>query len=675
MKVKISVFLTFWTCSLLLLGQNKQSTTNQFITYAYPITDISIDGDLSDWPEEAVVIAVKNKLWGADLNAESDLTATFQTGYSLKENALYFGMVIKDDDLIKKDEPAWNNQDTYSFYVNEQYDLKGSGIVRYTMAENFKDQTNPAQHWDPLLQDYISWEKVDYKINTSENATIIELKYTLNESITIGQVIGVGHMVVDQDEEEQTVLGWVGRSGKSSNSQPGRIGSIVFADDELTVGTLSGKVVWKDTTNLIPSFVSARSVENNDRWFYLPVSEEGDFSAVLPSGEWLLNLGANTFLRDEGYYRVDPDLNQQVTIKPEQNNVRELVMRLYPEPNLPRSGNLLGDMTDASRKKIDATIAAYMDYYEIEGASFAAWKDGEITHQNTYGVKNNYTGDPVVENTLFEVASITKPTFAFVVMRLYEKGIIDLDEPLYKHLEFDLIKDQEYSKLITARHVLSHQTGFPNWSNGPRIEFRFEPGKGYGYSGEGFEYLKRVLVAITKKSMNQLFQEELIEPLGLKNFYYQTHPYGIEHKSNGHYDGYPGMIDFPNEPGVAWSLVTTPADYMEFANAIHQRKGLKPATYEMMLGKQNEYYDENDEGLSDITEHVGLGWFIETTPYGKVIKHGGNNGDFMSQFKLYDDLGLAFMVTTNGYSGYLLTGEAEKFLIDADEMSKRLKNE
>lgn len=674
MKAKTSVFLACWICNLCLSGQQMQSDAKCFIAYAYPMTGISIDGNLSDWPEEAPSIPIENRLWGAELNAESDLTATFQTGYSLEENALYLALVIKDDEIIEKEEPAWNNQDTYSLYVNEQYDLKGSGIVRYTVAENFKDETNPAQHWDPLLSDYISWEKIDYQMNTSGRTTTIELKYTLNESIAVGQVIGVGHIVVDQDQEGQTVLGWVGRSGKSSYSQPGRIGSIVFANDQLTIGNLSGKVVWKDTTNLIPSFVSVQSVENNARWFYLPVSEVGDFSAVLPSGEWVLNLGANTFLRDEGYYRVDPELIQKITIKPEQNNFHEFVMRLDPEPNLLRSGNLLDSMTDTSRKKIDATIQSYMTYYEIEGASFAAWKDGHITHRNTYGVKNNYTGDKVMDNTLFEVASITKPTFAFVVMRLYEKGIIDLDEPLHKHLEFDLIKHHEYSKLITARHVLSHQTGFPNWANGSKIEFKFEPGKGYGYSGEGFEYLKRVLVAITKKSMNQLFQEELITPLGLKNFYYQTHPYGIEHKSCGHYDGYPGMIDFPNEPGVAWSLVTTPVDYMEFANAIHQRKGLKPATYEMMLGKQNEYYDGNEEGLPDISTHVGLGWFIQNTPYGKVIQHGGNNGDFMSQFKLYDDLGLAFMITTNGYTGYLLTGEAEKFLIDPEVMKQRVED-
>ena len=92
-----------------------------------------------------------------------------------------------------------------------------------------------------------------------------------------------------------------------------------------------------------------------------------------------------------------------------------------------------------------------------------------------------------------------------------------------------------------------------------------------------------------------------------------------------------------------------------------------------MLSKQNEYYEGDEEDLPDVKVHVGLGWFVDNTPYGKVIRHGGNNGDFMSQFKLYDDLGLAYMLTTNGYTGYLLSGEADKFLINPEKLKKKFK--
>ncbi|MEO0339353.1 MAG: serine hydrolase [Bacteroidota bacterium] len=673
MLFRSTTLLLFCLCSQLLFAQ--APIPDEFIAPAYPLSGITIDGELSDWPQKVRSYPIANRLWGDDAASAEDYSGSFKVGYSQAENALYIAVKITDEEQVENENPAFNNQDTYTFYINEQYKMKGSGIVRYTVAENFKDATDPAQHWDPLIGSYISWDRLDYQIKTKGNTTFIELKYTLKEPITVGRVIGVGQMVADQDGEVNSAYGWVGRSGKSSYAQPGRIGSVIFADEGIGFGTLTGKVVWRDTSiNLIPSNISVTSAEHSDQWFYLPVTREGDFSVTLPAGDWVLNLGANTFLRDEGYYRVPPDWTKQITVESGKNNTFEYVMKLDEEPDLLKSGNLLAEIKKGkARKKVDAAIEAYMDYYEIEGVSFATWKDGKITYKNTYGVKNNYTGEKVNSKTLFEVASITKPTFAYIVLRLYEKGVIDLDEPLYKHLEFDLIKDHEYAKLVTARHVLSHSTGFPNWANGRKIEFRFKPGNGYSYSGEGFEYLKRVIQKITGKNITQVFQEELIEPLGLEHFYYVEHPYGIEHKSNGHYDGYPGMIDFPLEAGVAWSLVTTPESYMKFADAIHQRKGLKPETYEMMLSKQNPLpNDDDDDEQSDIEEYVGIGWFVEKTPYGTVIKHGGNNGDFMSQFKLYDDLGTAFFLTTNGYTGYYLSGEAEKFLIDSEKMEKQL---
>ncbi|MEL7004843.1 MAG: sugar-binding protein [Bacteroidota bacterium] len=289
MSTKRSTLIIIWLSSQLLYAQNRESIPHEFITYAYPITGLTIDGDLNDWPEQSLSYPIKNKLWGVDPSSTEDLSASFQAGYSLSENALYLALTITDDNGTESETPTWNNQDNYTLYMNEQYDIKGSGIVRYTLAENFRDATNPSHHWDPMLAEYISWKKLDYQIKADEKGTTIELKYTLKEPISVGRVIGVGHMVVDQDDQENSVVGWVGRGGKSSYSQPGRIGSIVFADDNLTKGTLSGKVVWNDTTiNLIPSYVSVKSAENSDRWFYLPVDKEGHFSAILPTGDWVL---------------------------------------------------------------------------------------------------------------------------------------------------------------------------------------------------------------------------------------------------------------------------------------------------------------------------------------------------------------------------------------------------
>jgi CubicO group peptidase (beta-lactamase class C family) len=112
------------------------------------------------------------------------------------------------------------------------------------------------------------------------------------------------------------------------------------------------------------------------------------------------------------------------------------------------------------------------------------------------------TGEKVNDLTLYEAASITKPVFAFAVQRLAERGVIDLDKPLYLYLPYEDIAYDDRYKLMTARHVLTHRTGFPNWrsmNEDGKLNLKFTPGTGYGYSGEGFEYLKMVIEKITGK--------------------------------------------------------------------------------------------------------------------------------------------------------------------------------
>ncbi|MEO0333907.1 MAG: hypothetical protein AAF223_19910, partial [Bacteroidota bacterium] len=229
--------------ALLLLSQLLFAQTNEVIPYeahafAQPISGITIDGDMSDWPEEFMAYPIKSKMWGDDLASPEDLTAKFHVGYSKEDNTILLAIII-DDDYAKEDEnPSWNNQDTYTFYVNEQYKINGSGVARYSLANNFKDATDPTDNWDPLLKEYIDWERLDYQIKTKDKRTIIELKYELKDPIYVGRTIGVGHMIIDEDSDGGTGLGWIGRGGKSSYSQPGRVGVVTFAGNGLRSGTL-----------------------------------------------------------------------------------------------------------------------------------------------------------------------------------------------------------------------------------------------------------------------------------------------------------------------------------------------------------------------------------------------------------------------------------------------------
>jgi len=106
-------------------------------------------------------------------------------------------------------------------------------------------------------------------------------------------------------------------------------------------------------------------------------------------------------------------------------------------------------------------------------------------------------------NTIFNVASLTKPVNAMVALKLVSQGKLSLDEPLYKYWTDPDIASDPRNKKITARLILSHQTGFANWrwmNGGKKLKFEFDRGTRYQYSGEGLEYLR---IALEKKFKNR----------------------------------------------------------------------------------------------------------------------------------------------------------------------------
>ena len=149
-----------------------------------------------------------------------------------------------------------------------------------------------------------------------------------------------------------------------------------------------------------------------------------------------------------------------------------------------------------SFSEMEAFLKSQMDTIRMPGLSFAVINDEQIVYHKTFGVTNVETKQQVSDETIFDAASMTKTPFAFLVMRLAEKGILDLDKPLFTYLPYpDIAHDKRY-KLITARMVLSHTTGFPNWrffNKDGKLDIKFTPGTQFQYSGEGYEYLANVI--------------------------------------------------------------------------------------------------------------------------------------------------------------------------------------
>ncbi len=139
-----------------------------------------------------------------------------------------------------------------------------------------------------------------------------------------------------------------------------------------------------------------------------------------------------------------------------------------------------------------------MDQTIVPGLSIVLIKDAKIACRKGFGVKDGASKETVDADTMFEAASMSKPVFAYAVMKLCEKGVMNLDTPLTKYTSERVVEGDSRLDLITARHVLSHTSGFQNWrSEKDRLRIHFSSGEKYLYSGEGYSYLQSVVTHLT----------------------------------------------------------------------------------------------------------------------------------------------------------------------------------
>ena len=136
-----------------------------------------------------------------------------------------------------------------------------------------------------------------------------------------------------------------------------------------------------------------------------------------------------------------------------------------------------------------------------------------------FGAANAEEKNPVTDETIFEAASLSKIVTAYAALKLVDEGKLDLDRPLNQYLgnNYDVPNDQRIN-LITARHVLSHSSGFPNWrpQDSTNLPILFKPGEKFSYSGEGFVYLSKVMEKITSVKFDEYIKKTVFDPLQMK---------------------------------------------------------------------------------------------------------------------------------------------------------------
>jgi CubicO group peptidase (beta-lactamase class C family) len=335
---------------------------------------------------------------------------------------------------------------------------------------------------------------------------------------------------------------------------------------------------------------------------------------------------------------------------------------------------------------LEKQIPQLMEAAVVPGLSIAIIKDAQLLWRRGFGVTNSASKEPVDNDTVFEAASTSKPVFAYVVMKLCEKGVMDLDTPLTHYTSERFLKSDPRLDLITARHVLSHTSGFPNWrSTEEPLAIHFAPGEKWSYSGEGYGYLQSVVTHLTghvnpkecatfeagvefcATDIDEYMKANVLVPFGMASSGYLWNDTMEKHMARGHDEkGRPSEINRrPTRPsaaryGMAGGLFTTPTDYAKFLIEIMDPKAsdafrLTKASLAEMLRPQVKRNPQSS---------WALGWEINHTESGDFLRHGGGNPGFSCFVAASVERKSGYVIMTNsennGYLGViakLITGE------------------
>ncbi|MGX5817101.1 serine hydrolase [Chitinophaga lutea] len=281
-------------------------------------------------------------------------------------------------------------------------------------------------------------------------------------------------------------------------------------------------------------------------------------------------------------------------------------------------------------QRLDVAIPALMARDVIPGLSAAWIEDGRIVWRHNYGVMQATDKTPVTDSTLFEAASLTKVVTAYAALQLVDEGKLQLDTPLYRYLgnHYQIGNDPRIEG-VTARRVLTHSAGFPNWRgrSDSLLPFVFKPGERFGYSGEGFVFLAAVMEKLTGLPLEEVVRQRVFQPLGMQQSSLVFRPaLRAYHAWRHDWTGAPaGLPDYARTNAAA-SLRTTAADYAVFLAAVVDGKGLSKASHEAMLTPQVT--------VDSTRPHLawGLGIGLEYGPDGRYCWHWGDQGDSKALF-------------------------------------------
>jgi CubicO group peptidase (beta-lactamase class C family) len=307
-------------------------------------------------------------------------------------------------------------------------------------------------------------------------------------------------------------------------------------------------------------------------------------------------------------------------------------------------------LPDKVVERLESSINRTMRDQKIPGFAIGVVKDGRLVYARGFGLMTmGDPGRPVTPETLFHMASITKPFVATALMQLVEQGKLDLDDRVIKHVPYFRLKDVRY-KEITVRQMVTHTSGMPDvtnyYWNKPEYDdgaleryvrslddktLRWAPGTQFRYSNMAFEVLGDLVAKVSGKSFDDYVAEAILKPAGMKSstlLYKKADPaklatgYTLTKGAVAPVAHYPyNRAHTPSsnlhsnvEDMARWILLNLNHGELD------GRRLLKSSTYDVLWKPAAPVPGRN--------WHVGISWFLADSSGERIVMHSGGDDGF-----------------------------------------------
>ncbi len=291
----------------------------------------------------------------------------------------------------------------------------------------------------------------------------------------------------------------------------------------------------------------------------------------------------------------------------------------------------------------------------VESASVAVIRDGRIVSTGAWGAAG--PDRAATASTPYNLASLTKPLTAEVILRLVSVGKLSLDEPMDRYWsDPDLSRDPRRMKL-TVRMALSHRTGLPNWRDSKGLAFDHDPGTTTGYSGEGYQYAARYAEHRTGQSFETLAGRWLFAPAHMRASGYvsaqgETVPIAVPYDEAGK----PLPVERVTRYNAADLAHATARDYARFLIDARNDRGLIASLAAERSKSQADLTPETCAGTKEAScprwTGFGLGWQLLGFPYGTTMLHTGKDAGAFTFAAIDRASGDGIVILTNSDNGW-----------------------